>query len=92
MPRVLLERAPRIAGFPRRAQIPRVETDDQVRENVRAELESDERLPHPDEIAVEAHGSEVTLRGTVGSFAQRRAAVADARTAVVSSTIWRSAC
>jgi osmotically-inducible protein OsmY len=56
-----------------------METDDQVRENVRAELARDERLPHVAEIAVEANGGEVTLRGTVGSFAQRRAAVADAR-------------
>ena len=32
-----------------------------------------------DEIAVEAHDGLVTLRGTVGSFAQERAAVADAR-------------
>jgi osmotically-inducible protein OsmY len=56
-----------------------METDDQVRENVRAELASDERLPYVDEIAIEANGGEVILRGTVGSFAQRRAAVADAR-------------
>ena len=33
----------------------------------------------PDEIAVDAYGQSITLRGTVGSFAQRRAAVADAR-------------
>jgi osmotically-inducible protein OsmY len=56
-----------------------METDDQVRENVRAQLASDVRLPYFDEIAVEANGGEVTLRGTVGSFAQRRAALADAR-------------
>jgi osmotically-inducible protein OsmY len=56
-----------------------METDDQVRENVRAQLASDVRLPYVDEIAVEANGGEVTLRGTVGSFAQRRAALADAR-------------
>ena len=56
-----------------------MDIDDQVRRDVRAELESDERIPYVDEIAVEANGGEVTLRGTVGSFAQRRAAVADAR-------------
>ena len=44
-----------------------------------AELELDPRIPAPDEIAVLAEYGGVTLRGTVGSFAQRRAAVADAR-------------
>ena len=56
-----------------------MDTDDQVRRDVRAQLESDERIPYVDEIAVDVHGGEVTLRGTVGSFPQRRAAVADAR-------------
>src|SRR5512132_621945 len=54
-------------------------SNDRVIDDVRAELASDPRLPAPDEIAVEAFGDAVTLRGTVGSFAQRRAAVADAR-------------
>jgi hypothetical protein len=36
-------------------------------------------VPYPDEIAIEASGNSVTLRGTVSSFAQHRAAVADAR-------------
>ena len=54
-------------------------TDDRVIDDVRAELATDPRLPAPDEIAVEAFGETVTLRGTVGSFAQQRAAVADAR-------------
>jgi len=53
--------------------------NDQVETDVRAELAQDPRLPYVDEIAVEAYGGAVTLRGTVGSFAQRRAAVADAR-------------
>src|SRR3954447_288021 len=44
-----------------------------------AQLELDPRIPAPDEIAVKAEGETVTLRGTVGSFAQRRAAVGDAR-------------
>jgi osmotically-inducible protein OsmY len=43
-----------------------------------AELAADPRIPNPEEIAVKADGDGVTLRGTVGSFAQRRAAVADA--------------
>jgi len=47
--------------------------------DVRAELDNDPRLPHADEIAVDAYRGAVALRGTVGSFAQRRAAVADAR-------------
>jgi osmotically-inducible protein OsmY len=54
-------------------------TDDNIQSAVRTELAGDPRLPYPDEIAVEAYGGAVTLRGTVGSFAQRRAAVADAR-------------
>jgi osmotically-inducible protein OsmY len=42
-------------------------------------LELDPRVPAPDEVAVSADYGAVTLRGTVGSFAQRRAAVGDAR-------------
>ena len=53
-------------------------TDENIQAAVRAELRSDPRLPYVDEIAVEAYGGGVTLRGTVGSFAQQRAAVADA--------------
>ena len=44
-----------------------------------AKLELDPRVTDPQEIAVETEGDVVTLRGTVGSFAQRRAAVNDAR-------------
>jgi osmotically-inducible protein OsmY len=47
-------------------------------DDVRAVLAEDPRLPAADEIAVDAIGDSVTLRGTVGSFAQQRAAVADA--------------
>ena len=46
---------------------------------VRARLDRDPRLRHADEIAVTAHGNEVTLRGTVGSYAELPAAVGDAR-------------
>jgi osmotically-inducible protein OsmY len=54
-------------------------TDERVYEYVRSELATDPRLPYPDEIAVDFDGYAVTLRGTVGSFAQQRAAGADAR-------------
>ena len=54
-------------------------TNGRVIDDVRAQLASDPRLPYPEEIAVESFGDAVALRGTVGSFAQRRAAVADAR-------------
>jgi osmotically-inducible protein OsmY len=54
-------------------------TTEELQSAVRASLASDPRLPYPDEIAVDASGGVVTLRGTVGSFAQQRAASADAR-------------
>jgi osmotically-inducible protein OsmY len=54
-------------------------TDNQIEADVRTELADDPRLPYIDEIAVDAADGAVTLRGTVGSFAQQRAAVADAR-------------
>jgi osmotically-inducible protein OsmY len=41
-------------------------------------LTDDPRLPAPGEIAVQAYDGTVTLRGTVGTFAQRRAAEKDA--------------
>jgi osmotically-inducible protein OsmY/uncharacterized membrane protein len=46
---------------------------------VRAALDSDKRLAHPEEVAVTADDDVVTLRGTVGTFSQRRAAVRAAR-------------
>jgi osmotically-inducible protein OsmY len=51
----------------------------QIEKDVRAELAGDRRIPFPDEIAVEAYLDTITLRGTVGSFSERRAAVDDAR-------------
>jgi osmotically-inducible protein OsmY len=54
-------------------------TSKRISDEVRQELAGDPRLAYPHEIAVQAYGGAVTLRGTVGSFAQRRAAVADAR-------------
>jgi osmotically-inducible protein OsmY len=44
-----------------------------------SKLELDPRIQDAQEIAVKADGDVVTLRGTVGSFTQRRAAVDDAR-------------
>jgi osmotically-inducible protein OsmY len=42
-------------------------------------IRSEPRIPHPEEIAVAVDGDAVTLRGTVGTFSQRRAAVRAAR-------------
>jgi osmotically-inducible protein OsmY len=53
--------------------------NERVRDDVRAELSADPRLPYPDEIAIDYDGYTLTLRGTVGSIAQQRADVADAR-------------
>ena len=50
-----------------------------VEDDIRTALDLDPRIPDPGEIAVVAADGLVTLRGTVGSFRQRRAAVDDAR-------------
>ena len=52
-----------------------------LEDDIRASLLDDPRIPDPSEIAVLAEDGVVTLRGTVGSFKQRRAAVSDARSA-----------
>jgi osmotically-inducible protein OsmY len=57
-------------------------TDSRIRADVSAALAEDPRLPFADEIAVSAYDGTVTLRGTVGSFAQRRAAASGARRTV----------
>jgi osmotically-inducible protein OsmY len=49
--------------------------DTSIREETRATLEGDARVAHPARIAVSSRAATVTLRGTVGSFQQRRAAV-----------------
>jgi osmotically-inducible protein OsmY len=49
-----------------------------IEADVLAELDNDPRIPRPAEIAVRAMDGGVMLRGTVGSFSQRRAAVRDA--------------
>jgi osmotically-inducible protein OsmY len=54
-------------------------SDTTIESEVIARLELDPRIPHANEIAVDAEGADVTLRGTVGTFAQRHAAVQDAR-------------
>jgi osmotically-inducible protein OsmY len=50
-----------------------------LEDDIRSSLLEDPRIPDPSEIAVVADDGVVTLRGTVGSFRQRRAAVADAQ-------------
>ena len=53
-------------------------TETQLTDDVQASIALDPRIPDPVEIAVSGDGGTVTLRGTVESFAQRRAAVQDA--------------
>ena len=55
-----------------------MEINQPIIDALRDRLDGDPRLPRADEIAVTAHGNEVTLRGTVGSFAEIQAAVSDA--------------
>ena len=50
-----------------------------IEDDIRSALDLDPRIPDPSEIAVVAGDGVVTLRGTVGSFRQRRAAASDAR-------------
>ena len=49
-----------------------------TQDSVITNLVADPRIPRASEIAVDADGGYVTLRGTVESFRQRRAAVEDA--------------
>jgi osmotically-inducible protein OsmY len=63
-----------------------------IADEIRTMLERDDRFPHPAEVAVsERHGT-VTLRGSVGSFHQRRAAVNIARSIrgvlIVEDELW----
>ena len=51
--------------------------DPQLQDRVRAALASDPRIPADADIAIAADNGVVTLRGTVASFKQRRAAVED---------------
>jgi osmotically-inducible protein OsmY len=52
--------------------------DVELEDSVKAALARDSRLQHDEAIAVFARAGVVTLRGTVESFKQRRAAVEDA--------------
>ena len=54
-------------------------TNTPLEDDVIASLQLDPRIPDSTEIAVSADGGYVTLRGTVESFRQRRAAAEDAR-------------
>ena len=54
-------------------------TNTRTEDEVISSITLDPRIPDPLEIAVSGDGGIVTLRGTVESFAQRRAAVKDAR-------------
>ncbi len=54
-------------------------TNTTVEAEVRDALQLDPRIPNDEQIALAAEDGRVTLRGTVGSFGQRRAAVKDAR-------------
>jgi len=54
-------------------------TDSAVEDAIRDSLVRDPRIPDPSEIAVTAVDGTAVLRGTVGSFGQRRAADDDAR-------------
>jgi osmotically-inducible protein OsmY len=53
--------------------------DNLITQKTRATLEHDNRMPHPAEIAVASRAGTVTLRGTVSSLHQRRAAAEIAR-------------
>jgi len=55
--------------------MPNTEIDDEVR----AAIDRDPRIPHTGEVAVFERDGLVTLRGSVGSFRQRRVAVQIAR-------------
>jgi len=54
-------------------------TNTTIEDDIRSALILDPRIPEPAEIAVSSEDGTVTLRGTVGSFNQRRAAVKDTR-------------
>ena len=61
-------------------------TDTPLADAVTANLDSDPRIPESLEIAVAADDGIVTLRGTVESFSQRRAAAQDASRSMASTT------
>src|SRR4051812_5412822 len=69
-----------LAPSSRRRSVASMDTiSSQIEADVRAQIADDPRIPYAAEIAVEVVDGVATLRGTVGSFAQRHACVADAR-------------
>jgi len=50
-------------------------TNIKIIDEIRAKLDTDPQIPHPTEIAISEREGDVTLRGSVGSFHQRQAAV-----------------
>ena len=54
-------------------------TNATIEDEIRDSLVLDPRIPDPVEVAISADAGTATLRGTVGSFRQRRAAVEDSR-------------
>jgi osmotically-inducible protein OsmY len=51
-----------------------------ISDEIRARYDRDPRIPHPGELAVSDREGTVILRGSVGSFSERRAAVDIAKT------------
>jgi hypothetical protein len=56
-----------------------VSYDVKIEDDIRGALARDRRIPSPDDVAISSVDGTVVLRGTVGSFGQRHAAVSDAR-------------
>ena len=56
-------------------------TNTKIIDDIRAKLETDPHIHHPAEIAIAERKGDVTLRGSVGSFHERQAAVQVAKTA-----------
>jgi osmotically-inducible protein OsmY len=50
-------------------------TNIKIIDQIRAKLENSKHIPHPAEIAISEREGDVTLRGSVGSWHQRQAAV-----------------
>jgi osmotically-inducible protein OsmY len=56
-----------------------VATETTTEDAIRESLNLDPRIPYPEQVAVDFEDGTAILRGTVGSFSQRRAAVSDTR-------------
>jgi osmotically-inducible protein OsmY len=54
-------------------------TDVTIEDGIRESLDLDPRIPEPEQVAIAVDDGAAIMRGTVGSFSQRRAAVSDAR-------------